>query len=70
MNFLKLAQILIAVLLISTIVIQSSNTGLGSTWGGTSLRYRSKKGLEKFVLISSAVLTFAFAVLSLLSSLS
>lgn len=64
-NILFIFQILISILLIAVIIIQSQGTGLGSAWGGGGESYRSKRGAEKVLFIT----TIIFAGLFLLSSI-
>lgn len=47
-----------AVLLIISILLQNRGSGLGATFGGDSNVYRTKRGIEKLLLI----LTIVFAV--------
>lgn len=62
-------QILLAVLLITTILLQSRGTGLGQTWGGGGEFYRSKRGLEKILFRATIVLAGLFFVWSIVSTL-
>lgn len=62
-------QILLAVLLITTILLQSRGTGLGQAWGGGGEFYRSKRGLEKILFRATIVLAGLFFVWSIVSTL-
>lgn len=57
-------HIAIAVALITLILLQSSQGGLGSAFGGGE-RYRTKRGAERIVFIA----TIALAAVFLLSSI-
>lgn len=57
---LLVVQIIISLLLLSSIILQARGTGLGSTWGGGGETYRSKRGVEKILLISTIVLSVLF----------
>lgn len=57
-------QIIVAVLLIVSILLQSRGTGLGAGFGGDGGSYYSKRGFERFLLFSSMFLTVLFIVLS------
>ena len=61
----KIAQIVIAVLLILLILIQSKGTGLAAGVKSSFSMYRSLRGVEKLVFI----LTIVFAVLLVLNSI-
>lgn len=53
-------QIISAVLLIAAILMQQRGTGLGSAFGGGSEIYRTKRGVEKILFISTIVLSVLF----------
>ena len=69
MNFLLIAQIIIAILLSGSILMQSKGTGLGSAWGGSGEFYRTKRGAEKILFASTIILSTLFVVLAILSAL-
>ena len=56
---LNISQIILAILLMITIMIQSKGTGLGAAFGGGGNVYRTKRGAEKKLL----QLTIIFAIL-------
>lgn len=66
-NFLLVAQMIISILLISTILLQARGTGLGSTWGGGGESYRSKRGVERILLILTIVFVFLFLITAVLN---
>ena len=55
-------QLVVAVLLIATILIQAKGTGLGSAWGGGGEFYRSKRGVEKFLFATTITLGSLFVL--------
>ena len=59
-SILTVFQLIIAILLIATILIQAKGTGLGSAWGGGGEFYRSKRGVEKFLFVATITLGFLF----------
>jgi preprotein translocase subunit SecG len=69
-RILDIIQIVLAVLLSTTILLQSKGTGLGGVFGGGDANiYRTKRGAEKVLFISTIVigiLFFATAIASLL----
>ena len=70
-SFLLVIQIVLSILLIGTILLQATGTGLGSAWGGGGETYRSKRGVERILLYSTialVVLFLAFAIVNLLIS--
>lgn len=71
MNWLRIvqvSQIVIAVLLVASILLQNRGTGLSGVFGGASNIYRTKRGIEKtlfFATIALAVLFFGAALATL-----
>jgi preprotein translocase subunit SecG len=64
---LPLIQILISVMLVTAILLQQRGTGLGSSFGGASDVFRTKRGIEKglfYVTIALSVLFFVTAILN------
>lgn len=61
-----LIQIIVAVLIIVTILLQQKGSGLGSTFGGEVSFYRAKRGAEKMLFYFTIILTVIFIFLSLL----
>ena len=60
MQILDIAQIVVAVLLIITILLQNRGSGLGSAFGGEGNIYMAKRGAEKLVFFASIALAVAF----------
>ena len=67
MEILKIAQIIIAVLLMLSILIQSRGTGLSGIFGGEGNVYRARRGFEKNIFVATIVLAVSFLAISLLS---
>jgi protein translocase SecG subunit len=60
-----IAQLVLAFLLVATIMIQASGTGLGAAFGGGGNVYRTKRGAEKKLhqlTIIIAILFFGVAL--------
>jgi preprotein translocase subunit SecG len=68
-QYLYIGQIVISALLITVIIMQSRGTGLGGVFGGEGNVYRTKRGAEKFLLISTIVLAILFMGLGLVNFL-
>ena len=58
-------QLILAVLLSITILIQSQGTGLGGVFGGEGGVYRTKRGAEKKLHIATIILAIAFLSVAL-----
>jgi len=65
--FLTILQIIIAIALTAIILLQAKGTGLGSTFGGQSQMYHSKRGVEKVVFYTTIVLAILFVIVSLIN---
>jgi preprotein translocase subunit SecG len=64
--YLVVAQILVAIALITTVLFQLHGGGLGGIFGQADSVYRTRRGLEKTLLkltIALAVIFVIFAVL-------
>jgi len=66
-KIINIIQIVLAALLIASILLQQRGTSLGGAFGGDSSIYRSRRGIEKFLFISSIVLAVLFVSAAVLS---
>ena len=57
---INIAQIVIAVLLIGSILLQQRGSGLSAAFGGDSNVYRTKRGIERGLLWATIVLATLF----------
>jgi len=70
-RYVQIVQAAISLLLIIAIILQSRGTGLGGVFGGEGNVYRTKRGVEKGLYISTiilAIIFFGLAIWSLLVS--
>lgn len=63
--WIKIVQIIVAVLLMVAILMQNRGAGLGGVFGGSGGVYLTKRGLEKKLFIATIVLAAIFILLSL-----
>ena len=68
MDLLQIAQIVIAIAVASSILLQARGTGLSSTFGGESTAYRSRRGLERTLFRLTVVLIAVYVVISILGA--
>lgn len=59
-NILTIAQVVTAILLMASILMQSSGAGLGGAFGGNAQVYSTKRGAEKVVFYASIVFSILF----------
>ena len=65
MAWLQIVQIILAIMLIVSVLMQNRGAGLGEVFGGSGGVYLTKRGLEKKLFIATIII----ATLFLLSSL-
>jgi len=71
MKIINIAEIVVSILLIISILLQNRGAGLSSTFGGDFGGYYSKRGFEKFLSRFTFVLAALFiglAIATLLAS--
>ncbi|MEK7584301.1 MAG: preprotein translocase subunit SecG [Candidatus Komeilibacteria bacterium RIFCSPLOWO2_01_FULL_53_11] len=64
-NALLVIQIVVSVLLITSILIQQRGSGLGMAFGGANAIYRTKRGAEKIIFRATIVLAILFLLTSI-----
>lgn len=65
-NVLMVVEIVVAVLLVASIIVQNRAEGLGSLFGGGGEVFRTKRGLERFLYYFSITLAVLLSVLSII----
>lgn len=66
LSILKLAQVIVAILLMVAILMQNKGAGLGGAFGGTGGGvYLTKRGMEKKLFNATIILAVVFILLSL-----
>ena len=68
MDLLQVSQLLIAVAVATSILLQARGTGLSSTFGGESTAYRSRRGLERTLFRLTVVLIVVYVIISILGA--
>jgi preprotein translocase subunit SecG len=64
---LAIGQMLVAIALIASILLQARGAGLGAAFGGDSSVYRSRRGIEKRLFQFTIVLGVLFVIFSVAS---
>ncbi|PIP27520.1 MAG: preprotein translocase subunit SecG [Candidatus Moranbacteria bacterium CG23_combo_of_CG06-09_8_20_14_all_39_10] len=67
LKIINISEIIIAILLIVSILLQNRGAGLSSTFGGDFGGYYSKRGFEKFLVLFSSILATAFVILAIIN---
>lgn len=66
-RFIDIAQIVVAILLITAILLQAKGTGLSGVFGGEGNVYRTKRGFEKILFYSTVALSVLFFGIAMLN---
>lgn len=61
---LQILQIIVSVLLITSILMQNRGSGLGGVFGGSGDVYRTKRGAEKLFFRATIILIIIFVALA------
>lgn len=62
---LIILQIIISIFLIGAILLQMQGSGLSNVFGGGGETFRSRRSIEKLLVIATVVLTVIFGILSI-----
>ena len=68
-SIFSIAQIVLAVLLVTVILLQARGTGLGAAFGGEGNVYRTKRGIEKKLFHLTIILSILFFGVALANAL-
>jgi preprotein translocase subunit SecG len=63
-TILTLGQMVVAIALIASVLLQARGAGLGAAFGGDSSVYRSRRGIEKRLFQFTIVLAVLFVMFS------
>lgn len=66
-NLLIFLQLIFAIGLIATILLQSQGAGLGDIFGGGGESYRSKRGAERILFLVTIALAIGFILTSIIN---
>lgn len=66
-NIIDILEIIIAVLLTVSILLQNRGAGLSGTFGGSFGGYYTRRGFEKFLTTFSIILSTIFILLAIAS---
>ncbi len=67
LQIINATEIIIAILLIISILLQNRGAGLSGTFGGGFGGYHTKRGFEKFLVFFSIFLSSAFVILAIIN---
>ena len=67
LKVINIAEVITAILLIISILLQNKGTGLSGTFGGGFEGYYTRRGFEKFLVFFSIFLASAFIILAVIN---
>jgi protein translocase SecG subunit len=67
MKILTISEVVVAILLVISILLQNRGSGLSAAFGGDLGGYYTKRGMEKFLFYASVFLSAIFLILAIAS---
>ncbi len=68
-KILMIVQVVLAILLMASVLLQARGASLGEAWGGSSAFYSTRRGADKTLFIITIVLAVLFVLVALISLL-
>lgn len=66
-NILMIVQVVLAIILMISILVQGRGTSLGEAFGGSSSFYTTRRGAERTLFVITIVVAVLFVVTALLN---
>ena len=67
-QYFEIVQIIVAVALTITILLQARGAGLGSVFGGTGTVFKTRRGIDKLLFRFTIVFTVLFLLVSIIGT--
>jgi preprotein translocase subunit SecG len=67
-QYFQIVQIIVAIALIISILLQARGAGLGSVFGGTGTVFKTRRGIDKILFRMTVVLVILFVIVSLVGA--
>lgn len=67
-QYFEIVQIIVAVALTTSILLQARGAGLGSVFGGTGTVFKTRRGIDKLLFRFTIVFTVLFVLVSILGT--
>ena len=68
-QYFQIMQIIIAIALIISILLQTRGAGLGSVFGGTGTVFKTRRGIDKLLFRMTVAFTVFFAAISVVTAM-
>ena len=67
-QYFEIVQIIVAVALTTSILLQARGAGLGSVFGGTGTVFKTRRGIDKLLFRFTIVFTVLFLLISIVGT--
>ena len=67
-GYFQVVQIIVAIALITSILLQARGAGLGSVFGGTGTVFKTRRGIDRLLFRMTIAFTIIFVVISLIGA--
>ncbi len=67
-QYFEIVQIIVAVALTVSILLQARGAGLGSVFGGTGTVFKTRRGIDKLLFRFTIVFTLLFVLISIIGT--
>ena len=67
-QYFQVAQIIISIALVITILLQARGAGLGSVFGGAGTVFKTRRGIDKLLFRMTIAFVVVFVLLSLVTT--
>ncbi len=67
-QYFQIVQIIIAIALVVSILLQARGAGLGSVFGGTGTVFKTRRGIDKILFRMTVAFTVLFVLVSLIGA--
>lgn len=68
-TILEISQVVLAILMVATILLQQKGSGMGAAFGGSSNIYNTKRGVDKVLHNATVVISILFLLVSVVNLL-
>ncbi len=68
-QYFEIVQIIVAVALVASILMQARGAGLGSVFGGTGAVFKTRRGIDRLLFRITIVFSVIFALVSIIASM-
>lgn len=66
--YFQIVQIIVAIALIASILMQARGAGLGSVFGGTGAVFKTRRGIDRLLFRMTIVFAVLFALVSIIGA--